>query len=312
MVNEPANTLTPQEFAKRLKKEFKGTNVKVEVLDENQIKKRNMNALYSVGQASVNPPLLIKLTYKGKKAKEKIAFVGKGVMYDSGGLSLKPTPSMVDMKSDMAGAAAVAGIMKAADALNAPFTLYGVIPVAENVISGSAYKPGDIIHTASGKTIEIGNTDAEGRLILADALEFAEKLKPNKIIDFATLTGACVVALGESYAGLFTNNDEIANSLQKASGQTAENIWRLPLPEKYNEMLKSELADISNVGNSRWGGAITAALFLKFFLSQDAAKNWAHLDIAGPAMKHSQASYTKKYATGFGVRLIAEWLENLT
>ncbi len=309
LVNEPANVLTPQEFAKRIKAEFKGTGVKVEILTAEQLRKRKMTALLSVGQASVNPPLLVKLTYKGKKPKDKIALVGKGVMYDAGGLSLKPTSSMLDMKGDMAGAAAVAGILKAASSLELPFELYGVIPVVENVISGNAYKPGDILKTSSGKTIEIGNTDAEGRLILADALEFAEKLKPNKIFDFATLTGACVVALGESYAGLFTESDDIAKKILQASDFSYEKIWRMPMPKEYDEMLKSELADISNIGNSRWGGAITAALFLKFFVSEEMRKNWAHFDIAGPALKHNQSSYTKKYATGYGVRLITEYLQ---
>ncbi len=310
LVNEPANVLTPQEFAKRIKKAFKGTGVKTEIFTAEQLRKKNMNALLSVGQASVNSPLLLKLTYKGKKPKEKIALVGKGVTYDAGGLSIKPTSGMVDMKGDMAGAATVAGIVKAAAALELPYELYGIIPLVENVISGNAYKPGDIIHTASGKTIEIGNTDAEGRLILADALEFAEKLNPDKILDFATLTGACLVALGESYAGIFTENDDFAASVFDVSKQTAEYVWRLPMPPEYNEMLKSELADISNIGSSRWAGSITAAMFLKFFLSDEAQKNWMHFDIAGPAFKHNQASYTKKYATGFGVRLITKWLEN--
>ena len=311
LVNEPANVLTPQEFALRINREFKNTNVSVTIYNAKQIKKKNMNALFSVGKASSNPPLLITLTYKPNKAKKKFALVGKGVMYDSGGLSLKPTPSMVDMKADMAGAATVAGIIKAAESLKLPVSLTAVLPVVENVISGNAYKPGDIIHTASGKTIEIGNTDAEGRLILADALEFAEKTNPDFIFDFATLTGACLVALGESYAGFFTDNDEIARAMISSSELTSENIWRLPLPEKYQELLKSELADISNIGSSRWGGAITAALFLKFFLSDKMKTNWAHFDIAGPAMKHNQASYTKKYATGFGVRLFLDYFEAL-
>ena len=310
-VNEPANTLTTQEFAKRVKKLFKGTAVKVQILNEEQLRKKKMTAILSVGQASVNPPLLIKLSYKGRKPKEKIALVGKGVMYDAGGLSIKPTSGMLDMKGDMAGAATVVGILKAVSDLELPYEIYGVIPVVENVISGNAYKPGDIIKTSSGKTIEIGNTDAEGRLILADALEFAEKLNPNKILDFATLTGACLVALGQSYAGVFTKDDALAESVSRAAKITSEYVWRLPLPEKYLELLKSDLADISNVGSTRWGGSITAALFLKFFLSEEIQKNWAHFDIAGPAFKHSQASYTKKYATGYGVRLITNWLMNL-
>ncbi len=309
LVNEPANTLYPQEFVKRVRKAFTGSDVKVEVLTEAALKKKNMNALLSVGQASVHPPVLVKLHYKPKgKVKDKIALVGKGVMYDAGGLSIKPTSGMVEMKGDMAGAAAVVGIFYAADKIKFAQELYGVIPVVENVISGSAYKPGDIIHTASGKTIEVGNTDAEGRLILADALEFAEKLKPNKIIDFATLTGACLVALGESIAGMFTDNEELAGKIYSSGEKTYEKVWRLPMPKEYEDLLKSDLADISNISKGRWAGSITAAEFLKFFLSDDMKKNWAHLDIAGPALKNDLSSYTKKYATGFGVRLITEYL----
>ncbi len=309
LVEEPANTLYPQEFVKRVRKIFAGTNVKVEVFTSASLKKKNMNALLSVGQASSNPPLLVKLHYKsGKKTTDKIALVGKGVMYDSGGLSIKPTSGMVEMKGDMAGAATVVGIIKAASELSFSQELYGVIPVVENVIAGNAYKPGDIIHTASGKTIEVGNTDAEGRLILADALEFAEKLKPNKIFDFATLTGACLVALGQSIAGLFTDNDALAEEIFRSGEKTYEKVWRLPMPKEYNELLKSDLADISNISKDRWAGSITAAEFLRFFLSDEMKKNWAHIDIAGPALKHDLSSYTKKYATGFGVRLITDFL----
>ncbi len=309
LVNEPANVLYPQEFAKRIKKVFAGTGVKVEVLTEPSLRKRNMNALISVGQASVHPPILIKLHYKPTaKPKEKIALVGKGVMYDSGGLSIKPTSGMVEMKGDMGGAAAVVGILLAANKLKAKQEIYGVIPVVENVISGNSYKPGDIIHTASGKTIEVGNTDAEGRLILADALEFAEKLKPQKIIDFATLTGACLVALGQSIAGMFTDNDKLAQKLSLFGELTYEKVWRLPMPKEYEDLLKSDLADISNISKGRWAGSITAAEFLKFFLSDEMKKNWVHIDIAGPAHKHDLSSYTKNYFTGFGVRLITEYL----
>ncbi len=309
LVNEPANTLHPQEFVKRVRKAFSGTDVKVEVLTEPTLKKKNMNAILSVGQASVHPPVLVKLHYKPKKkSNEKIALVGKGVMYDAGGLSIKPTSGMVEMKGDMGGAAAVVGIFFAANKIKPSQELFGVIPVVENVISGNAYKPGDIIHTASGKTIEVGNTDAEGRLILADALEFAEKLKPNKIIDFATLTGACLVALGESIAGMFTDNNELAEKIFAAGERTYEKVWRLPMPKEYEKMLKSDLADISNISKGRWAGSITAAEFLKFFLSDEMKKNWVHLDIAGPALKNDLSSYTKKYSTGFGVRLITEFL----
>ncbi len=304
--NEPAITLTPAELYRRTKKELHKFGIQVTALNKTDMKKKKMNSLLAVAEGSDNPPYLIILKYKpGKKIKQKIAMVGKGVTYDSGGYSIKPTDSMIEMNGDMAGASAVIGTIMAAAKLKLNVELIGIIPAVENMISGKSYKPGDIISTASGKTIEVKNTDAEGRLILADALEYASKLKPDEILDFATLTGAVVVALGEFTAGLFTNNETIARGLKESGEKTFERIWQLPFWDDFAEGLKSDIADISNLG-PRWGGAITAGKFLEKFVDKNIP--WAHIDLAGPALKHKFRSYTEKYNTGFGVRLMIEYL----
>jgi len=306
LVNEPAITLTPTELAGRVKREVKHNNIKVEIFDKKELKKRRMNAVLAVGDASENPPCMIVMYYKPRlKPKKKIALVGKGVTFDSGGLSIKTTAGMIDMNGDMAGGALVIGVIKAAASLNLPVELIGIVPAVENMVSGKSFKPGDIIKSASGKTIEVKDTDAEGRLILADALHFASEQKPDEIIDFATLTGACVVALGEIAAGLFTQNNKLADDLMKSGLVTYERLWRMPFWNDYKRMIKSEIADISNLG-PRWGGAITAGKFLEHFVDEKIP--WAHIDIAGPAMKHKSTNYTEKYATGFGVRLIIDYL----
>ena len=309
LVNEPAVVLTPAELALRAKSELKKTGVSVTVFDKKELLKRKMNAILSVGGASVHEPKMIIMHYKPKgKAKKKIALVGKGVTFDAGGLSLKPTNYMLDMNGDMAGAALVIGAIKAASALALPVEIIGVVPAVENVIAGNAYKPSDIIVSASGKTIEVKDTDAEGRIILADALDYAGKQKPDEIIDFATLTGACVVALGEYAAGLFTKDDVLAKRLKKAGNKTYELTWRLPFWNEYKKLIKSDIADVSNLG-PRWGGAITAGKFLEHFV--DEKISWAHMDIAGPAMKNDLTEYTKKFHTGFGVRLMTEYLKEI-
>jgi len=309
LVNEPAITLTPLELAGRVKRELKHNNIKVEIFDKKELKKRRMHAVLAVGNASENPPCMIIMHYKPKlKPKKKIALVGKGVTFDSGGLSIKTTAGMIDMNGDMAGGALVIGVVKAAASLNLPIELIGIVPAVENMLSGKSFKPGDIIKSASGKTIEVKDTDAEGRLILADALHYASEQKPDEIIDFATLTGACVVALGEIAAGLFTQNDKLADDLIKSGLVTYERLWRMPFWNDYKKMIKSEIADISNLG-PRWGGAITAGKFLEHFVDEKIP--WAHIDIAGPAMKHKSTNYTEKFATGFGVRLILEYLSKL-
>lgn len=314
--NEPSNELTPELLAKRISAEAKKYGIKVSVFDEKEIAKRKMGGLIAVGKGSINKPRFIILEYKpaiksakDKKSKfKKIALVGKGMTFDSGGISLKPSKSMSEMKNDMAGASVVAGTLIAAAKTKIPVHLIGLIPTAENMPSGEAFKPGDIIKTASGKTIEIDDTDAEGRVILADALDYASKLKPNQIIDLATLTGACVVALGEFVAGLFTKNEELANKLYKSGMKTFDRVWRLPLWDDYHKLNESSVADVKNLGG-RWGGAISAAKFLENFV--DKKIPWAHLDIAGPSIHNDSRNYTKKYMTGFGVRLLVDYLKNV-
>ncbi len=308
LVNEPAITLTPQEFAKRTKTQLTKQKVKVTIFDKNELKKKRMNAILAVGGASTNDPLMMVLNYKPAAAVKKIALVGKGVTYDSGGLSIKPTNSMIEMNADMAGGALVVGVMNAIASLKLPIEVIGVIPCVENMLGGSSYKPGDIIKAYSGKTIEVKDTDAEGRIILADALHYASQQKPEEIIDFATLTGAVVVALGDFIAGLFTNNEDMADKLSKSGCKTHERLWRLPLWNDYKSLIKSERADVSNLG-PRWGGAITAAKFLEHFVDEKIP--WTHLDIAGPAIKHKATNYTEKFDTAFGVRLMVDYIQGI-
>jgi leucyl aminopeptidase len=309
--NEPGSSLRPFELADRIKGTLSKSGLKVTVFDEKEIKKRNMGGLFAVGQGSNSKPRFIMIDYKPKsknKSLKKIALVGKGVTFDSGGYCVKPPQGMLEMKADMSGAAVVAGIMLTASKANFPFEIIGVIPAAENMINGEAMRPGDIVKTASGKTIEVGHTDAEGRMILADALDYASKQKPDEIIDFATLTGACVVALGLNVAGLFTKNDKMADALYKLGMKTYERVWRLPMWDEYHKANESKIADVNNDGG-RWGGAITAAKFLENFV--DKKIPWVHLDIAGPAIDNDLTNYNKTYMTGFGVRLMVEYLSGL-
>ncbi len=311
--NEPASSLRPFELAKKITSTFKGTGVRVTVFDEVECKKRQMGGLLAVGKGSTSKPRFIVLKYrpttKSKKRKlKRIALVGKGVTFDTGGVCVKPPAGMKDMKADMSGAAVVAGTLLAAYKVNLPVEITGIIPAAENMISGEAMRVGDVVKTASGKTIEVGHTDAEGRMILADALDYASKLKPDEIIDFATLTGACVVALGQNAAGLFTKNDNIAKRIFEAGENTFDRVWRMPMWDDYDKANESIVADVANDGG-RWAGAITAAKFLEHFVDKDIP--WAHLDIAGPATAHDLNNYSKTYMTGFGVRLMFEYLGNL-
>jgi leucyl aminopeptidase len=309
LVNEPSITLTPNELANQTKKELTKLGVKVIVFNKAELKRRKMNAILTVGEGSDNPPCLITMHYKpGSKVMRKIALVGKGVTYDSGGLSIKPTAGLLEMKADMAGGAAVIGIIKAAALMKLPVELIGIVPAVENMIAGSSYKPSDIIISSSGKSIEVKDTDAEGRIVLADALHYASQQKPDEIIDLATLTGACVVALGEIAAGLFSSYDRLAEDLLNAGRQTYERLWRMPFWKEFADMIKSDIADVSNLG-PRWGGAITAGKFLEHFVGEKIP--WAHIDIAGPAIKHKSTNYTEKYDTGFGVRLLVNYLMNI-
>jgi leucyl aminopeptidase len=284
-------------------------NLKTTLLDPKQLRQEKFGALMAVAAGSQNTPRLVILEYAPKSAEKTIALVGKGVTFDAGGINLKPTGGLEDMKCDMSGAAAVAATLITAAKLKPKVRILGIIPLVENMISGSATRPGDIITSHAGKTIEIGNTDAEGRLILADAMSYTmKKYKPDVMIDIATLTGACVMALGEKIAGLFTQDDDLAQAIIDSGQKTHERIWRLPLPEDYKELLKSEFADTNNMSSSRWGGAITAALFLSGFTE---GTRWAHIDIAGPAYQKKGSAYCDAGGTGFGVRLFCDFIDRL-
>jgi leucyl aminopeptidase len=311
--NEPGGVLTPNELSKRVKTTLTGEGAKVKIFDEKEIRKRKMGGLLAVGMGSSNLPRFIVIEYKGadkyskvkKKSNRTIALVGKGVTFDSGGISIKPYNDMGEMKADMSGAAVVAGTILAAIKSKLPINIFGIIPAAENMLSGTSMRPGDIVLTSSGKSIEVDNTDAEGRMILADALNYASKLNPDVIINVATLTGACVVALGEFVAGLFTKNEELSKELFQLGLKTHERVWALPMWEEFHSLNKSDVADVKNSGG-RGGGAISAAKFLENFV--DKKISWAHVDIAGPAIANNYNNYSKKFMTGYGVRLLFEYL----
>jgi len=302
LVNEPANVLGPVEFAEKAA-ELAALGVTIETLTEKQMKKLGMRALLGVAQGSVRPPRLVAMQWNGSKSKDKpVAFVGKGVVFDTGGISIKPAGGMEDMKGDMGGAAAVVGLMHALASRKAKANVVGIIGLVENMPDGNAQRPGDIVEAASGVTIEIINTDAEGRLVLADALWYAQKTyEPKAIVDLATLTGAIMVALGSDHAGMFANDDALAEALSKAGTATGEKVWRMPLGAAYDKMIESKFADIKNTGG-RYGGSITAAQFLKRFVDDGVA--WAHLDIAGTAMGSPQTETNRSWASGWGVRIL--------
>jgi len=310
LVNGNADDITPQclaSAARDLEKTCK--HVKTTLFDKKRIEKEKMGLLLAVNRGSFRDPVFAIIEYKGNpKSSDHTVVVGKGITFDTGGLNLKPTGSMETMKGDMAGAAAVLGIIQAASALGLKVNVTGVFASTENCIDALSFKPGDVYAGYSGKTVEISNTDAEGRLILADALAYTvEKLKPSRIIDLATLTGAVEIALGDEITGLMTNNDVLADLLVRAGSETGEKVWRLPLPEEYREALKSDIADIKSTGG-RAGGCLKAGLFLQDFVGKTP---WAHLDIAGTAFVSEAKRYQPKYATGIGVRLIISFLELL-
>jgi leucyl aminopeptidase len=263
-----------------------------------------MNALLGVGQGSARESRVVVMRWKGgKKGEAPVAFIGKGVCFDTGGISIKAAASMEDMKGDMAGAACVAGLMQALAARKAKVNAVGLVGLVENMPDGNAQRPGDIVTSMSGQTIEIINTDAEGRLVLADVVWYAaQRFKPKFMIDLATLTGAIIVALGQEYAGMFVNNDELAARLTQAGEETGEKVWRMPLAAEYDKMIDSKFADMKNTGGSRWGGAITAAQFIKRFV--DDTIPWAHLDIAGTGFDSRQNDINKSWGSGWGVRLL--------
>ena len=310
LINEPANVLYPEEFARRAAN-LKKLGVAVEVLDVAAMTKLGMNALLGVGQGSAHESRTVIMRWNGgKKGAPPLAFIGKGVCFDTGGVSIKPAASMEDMKGDMAGAACVVGLMHALAARNAKVNAVGAIGIVENMPDGKALRPGDIVTTMSGQTIEIINTDAEGRLVLADVLHYVNtRHKPKLMIDLATLTGAIVVSLGHEHAGLFANDDKLAERLISAGQATGERVWRMPLGPEYDKKIDSKFADMKNTGG-RHAGAITAAQFLQRFVDKTP---WAHLDIAGTAMDSPQTDINKSWASGWGVRLldrlVAEYYE---
>jgi leucyl aminopeptidase len=301
LVNEPANVLGTLEFAERAEA-LKELGVLIEVLDEKQIKKLGMNALLAVAQGSSRPPRVVVMQWMGgKKGEAPVAFVGKGVVFDTGGISIKPAANMEDMKGDMGGAAAVTGLMQTLAKRKAGVNAVGIIGLVENMPSATATRPGDIVRAMSGTTIEIINTDAEGRLVLADALWYVqERFRPKAVIDLATLTGAIAVALGQDHAGLFSNNDELATSLYAAGLATGEKVWRMPMGPAYDKLIESRFADIKNSAG-RPAGSITAAQFLHRFIKDTA---WAHLDIAATAMGTNSNETNTSWAPGFGVALL--------
>jgi leucyl aminopeptidase len=302
LVNEPANTLGPVEFAAEAEKLAK-VGVTVEVLDVDQMTELKMHALLAVGQGSVRPSRMVIMQWHGadKKSAKPVAFIGKGVVFDTGGISMKPAKGMEDMKGDMAGAACVTGLMHALAARKAPVNAVGIIGIVENMPSGNAMRPGDIIGSMSGQTIEVLNTDAEGRLVLADCLHYCqERFKPKAMVNLATLTGAIMAALGKEYAGLFSNNDKLATWLAEAGEATGERLWRMPMDPAYDKEIDSKNADMKNIGG-QYGGAITAAQFLKRFVGD---VPWAHLDIAGVALASNKSEISESWSSGYGVRLL--------
>ncbi len=303
MVNTPARELPPTEFAKSAQARLRGKQVTVEVLDVPAMRRERLGGVIGVGQGSKQPPRFVRMTYAPKGARGSIALVGKGVIFDSGGLSLKTGSGMETMKTDMAGAAAVIATMSVLAELGVTTKVVGYTPMVENMPSGEAIRPGDVLTFRNGKTAEVLNTDAEGRLILADALSMAAEKKPDMIIDLATLTGACVVALGEKIAGVMANDETVSERVLAASKRAGESMWPLPLPKEYRKLIDSEIADMKNIGSGGYAGALTAGLFLQEFVAD---VPWAHLDIAGPSRAAADDGHARRGGTGFGVRTLIE------
>jgi len=309
LINTPAQDKTPAILADTAKKLAKESGIQCKILSTPELKKLGMGGILGVSQGSAQPPKFIILEYNARaKSRETIVFVGKGLTFDSGGICLKQAKDMDIMKSDMSGGAAVLGALKAIAEMKLPQHVVGLIPCTENMPGGSAIKPGDIVKFHSGKTAEVANTDAEGRLILADALAYAEKYKPCAVIDLATLTGSCVVALGTAASGMLGNNEELKRRVKTASEKTWERVWELPLWDDYQEQIKSDIADIKNIGGP-YAGAITAACFLSKFTEK---YPWVHLDIAGTSWCEKNNAYLKKGASGVGVRLLVHLVRNWT
>ncbi|NCD12211.1 MAG: leucyl aminopeptidase [Epsilonproteobacteria bacterium] len=308
IVNTIPNDMTPIALADIAQTLTSIPNVTCKIMDEHFLKEEGMNAFLAVNRASVHPPRLIHLSYTPKEPKKRLVYVGKGLTYDSGGLSLKPSEHMVTMKADKSGGAAVMAIFKAAASLELPFEIHAIVGATENMIGGNAYKPDDVLVAKNGKTIEVRNTDAEGRLVLADCLCYAQALKPDLLVDMATLTGACVVALGEYTTGIMGHNSELKHAMQKAASKSGELSGTLPFNKYLKKLLKSSVADISNISSSRYGGAITAGLFLDNFIEEENKEKWLHLDIAGPAYIEKSWGYNQAGASGAGVRMNLYWM----
>ncbi len=304
LVNEPGNIKSPAFLAERATDLAGEVGLECTILDQAALEKEGFGALLGVAQGSFRPPKLIVLQHRGAEDEPPVVLIGKGVVFDSGGISLKPGENMDQMKMDMAGGATVLGTLLVAALLQLPVNLVGIVPAVENLPSGSAFRPGDILKSLAGKTIEVLNTDAEGRLILADALTYAQRFNPREVIDVATLTGACIIALGHHAAALLGNHKELLDRLQQAGEICGERLWPLPLWEEYTRQLKSEVADLKNIGG-RAAGTITAAAFLQHFAKE---YRWAHLDIAGTAWQEKDSDYRPVGGTGFGVRLLIEYL----
>jgi leucyl aminopeptidase len=309
LVNEPPNILYPESYAKRIAAELKPLGVQVDIFDEKRLEKLGMGGILGVGQGSDKPPRVVIMRWNGGTKKTKsapIALVGKGMTFDSGGISIKPAAGMDEMKMDMGGSAAVVGTLKALALRKAKVNVVGIVGLAENMPSGTAYRPADILTMYSGKTVEVLNTDAEGRLVLGDCLSYVQEIyKPQIIIDLATLTGAIMVALGHEYCGTFVNNNDLWAKLEKSSQNTDEKLWRMPLDEAWRKDIEANFADIQNIGKSTGrAGACTAAAFLEHFIENNTP--WAHLDIAGTAWRNADKPTVPKFGSGFGVRLLCD------
>ena len=309
LVTEPANIIYPETFVERVRASLKDTGVEIEVLDRAQMEKLGMGALLGVAQGSVREGRLLILKWNGGGKGAPTAFVGKGVTFDTGGISIKPAAGMEAMKWDMGGAGAVAGALKALSLRKAKANVVGICGLVENMPGGNAQRPGDVVTTMSGQTVEVINTDAEGRLVLADAVTYVQRnFKPATIIDLATLTGAILISLGHEWAGLFSSNEQLAAELQKAAGELGDKLWRMPLAEPFDRLIDSPIADMKNVG-PREGGSITAAQFIQRFIENGV--RWAHIDMAGMAWSDKASSTYEKGATGFGVRLLDQYVEDV-
>jgi leucyl aminopeptidase len=307
LVSEPANRFTPEVMASEARSLAKQYGFTLEVLNEKECAKLGMGAYLAVAQGSHNPPRFLHFTYRPKGARFHLGVVGKGLTFDAGGISLKPADGMGAMKSDMSGSAAVMGFLKAVGELKPKVAVDAVMAMCENMPGGGAYRPGDILTSASGKTVEVLNTDAEGRLTLADALWYIQRSKPDALIDLATLTGACVVALGPDFSGAMGNDPSHTKAVLAAAAEAGDEVWQLPLPPAYKKFIKSDLADVANISRVRWGGALTAGLFLKEWV--DEGMPWVHLDIAGPALRDEDGTDAHRgEGSGVGVRTLVRFV----